>query len=57
LVKEKVPLESLGITSLRIKTSRSRGRVLEVPREDNAAGADKLAAKLREALADTPARV
>jgi len=57
LAREKVSLGPLGIPELRIKSSQSGGRVLEVPGEDSAARADRLAAKLSEALAATPARV
>jgi len=57
LAREKVPLGPLGITALRIKISQSGGRVLEVPGENSAARADKLAEKLWLALAATPARV
>jgi len=57
LAKQRVSLGILGISALRIKGSRAEGRVLEVPGVGSAARADSLAERLREVLADTPARV
>jgi len=53
----RVPLGALGISALRIKNSRAEARVLEIPGEGSTAKAEKLADELREALADTPAKV
>lgn len=55
--RRKIKLGDLGIAYLRPKVAVTRAMLLEVPGEGSAAKADLLAARLREALADTGARI
>jgi len=50
--KNKVKLEDLGITHLRPKLAATGVMLLEVPGEDSADRADKLAQRLRDALSE-----
>jgi len=55
--RKKIKLGDLGIAYLRPKLAATGAMLLEVPGDGSAAKADLLAAKLREALAATGARV
>lgn len=55
--RRKVKFEDIGITYIRPKIAMTGAIILEVPGEDSAAKADRLAQKLRVALADKEVRV